>query len=494
MVPKLRPSDNHFDNTRQIEETPVDLLSTLPDEVISIIFCDACQPIHRNRKWRRACYPLLLGQISRQYRQYAWATSELWTTVVIRIDIQKLAAQTELLEEWLARTMGRPIDIYFEIGDQLSRRWARPMSMPGRNPSSVVPMINLLAKCSHQWRCIDFHIPSFWYPIFISSTNSNDQPTESVLDLPLLMSASFHHEDTVLLPHEVLELDLALAPSLRMLSLSLCKTPSAIFATFNCKRKVTSMIIDRVHSIDLNDLIPRFPNLQEVTFHDPKFMQTPPHNAFITHQKLRKLEINTQHEWRRHLKFLFIFFMFPQLESLSVSVPLTMRYKELFQRFIAPDSKYHLTSLSLSCKITKEFHLIDFLSALGTLRELYIRDNSTEGTPEFGVSSTFFDVLHPDEDSPHLPSLEVLSYEGNLVVQAIDFLEPLIIRSRVRDGNENPDRLAVLRKVRIQADQVSDSAEFSIAEYPDTQYVWEVMMMMERGILELLTMGGGRWI
>ena len=137
------------------------------------------------------------------------------------------------------------------------------------------------------------------------------------------------------------------------------------------------------------------------------------------------------------------------------------------------------------------------LSALDSLRELYIQDCSTEATPEFGLSRTFFDVLHPEEDSPYLPSLEVFTYEGNLVVQAIDFLEPLLIRSRMRDGSsgtyENLEKMAIMRKVKIQADQVSNSAEFSIAEYPDTQYVWEVMMMMEQGILELITLDGGLW-
>ena len=149
------------------------------------------------------------------------------------------------------------------------------------------------------------------------------------------------------------------------------------------------------------------------------------------------------------------------------------------------------------CVITKEFYLIDVLSALDSLREFYVRDISTEVSPYFGLSRTFFDVLHPDEVFSYLPSLEVLSYKGNFVDQAIDFLEPLLIRSRMREGSSGTDgnweRIAVLRKVKIQADQVLNSAEFSIAEYPDKEYVWEVMMMIERGVLELITMDGGLW-
>ena len=134
---------------------------------------------------------------------------------------------------------------------------------------------------------------------------------------------------------------------------------------------------------------------------------------------------------------------------------------------------------------------------MDSLLELYVRDINTEAAPDFGLSRTFFDVLHPDEVFSYLPFLEVFSYEGNLVVQAIDFLEPLLLRSRMREGNSRADgnlqRIAVLRKVKIQADQVSNSAEFSIAEYPDSQYVWEVMMMIEQGILELITMDGELW-
>jgi len=57
----------------------------------------------------------------------------------------------------------------------------------------------------------------------------------------------------------------------------------------------------------------------------------------------------------------------------------------------------------------------------------------------------------------------------------------------------NLEKMAVLRKVKIQADQVSDTVEFSIAEYPDSQYVLEIKRMMEEGVLELITMDGNFW-
>jgi len=76
--------------------TAADLLS-LPSEIISVIFCHACKPIHGNQKWQRDCYPLHLGQISRQYRQYAWVTSKLWTTIVIRFGSKKSSSSDEVV-------------------------------------------------------------------------------------------------------------------------------------------------------------------------------------------------------------------------------------------------------------------------------------------------------------------------------------------------------------------------------------------------------------
>ena len=487
-------------------ETHADLLSALPFEVTSHIFYHACKPtFHRNQKWQRDCDPLLLGQLSRRYRQYAWATSELWTTIIIQVIPSRVAAQTELLEEWLARTMGRPIDIYFEIQTRVPMQMLLLLSKPrNNNQPPIVPMINLLAEHSSYWRFIDFRIPSLWYTFFASISNEDSTmsdnevtlpvSTKNPLNLPLLTSASFHRDDLFPLIHKSkrVGLDLTLAPSLRTLSLCRFEMSTIIFEGINVKQ-ITTLALDHAYNIDLHEFLPRLPNLQVLLAHSATFRQNI--TRTITHQKLCKLEVDTSQDYQ--LLFPIFYVILPGLKSLGVSISSTMHYSRVFRRFVSPDSESHLTRLSLSCVITRESDLIDVLSALDSLRELYIRDTSTEATPEFGLSRTFFDVLHPDEDAPYLPSLEVFSYEGNLVVQAIDFLEPLLIRSRMREGcsrtDGNLERIAVLRRVKIQADQLSDSAEFSIAEYPDTEYVWEVMMMIEQGVLELITMDGELW-
>jgi hypothetical protein len=406
--------------------------------------------------------------------------------------------------------MGRPVDIYFEPKKVTSNfmRWetsrlAKPSS---DTQPTIAPMINLLARHSLQWRYVEFHIPNTWYPIFTPLTVSNiavaqatnsgtTEPalTGAPLDLPLLVSASLHQDDEVavrVLPQAV-KLDLTLAPSLCALSLSFFPMSPAMFerANFN---KITILNFNAVYNIDPSVLFPRLPNLEEAVFYRSTFSLTGQFRK-NRHQKLRRLEVETPKA--SHLQKFLPTLILPQLKYLSLSVPTTMHYSNVV---IVPHWEANLTALSLTCKINAEYDLIDVLCSLGSLQEFYLRDSNTEATREAGLSSIFFEMFHPDEDPSYLPRLEILSYEGQLAVQAIDFLEPLIIRSRMRGGylgmyTQNLEQMAVLRKVKIQADQVSETAEFSIAEYPDPQYVWEIMRMMEEGILELITMDGEFW-
>ena len=167
-------------------------------------------------------------------------SSELWTTIVIRLVLRKVTAQTELLEQWLARVRGRPIDIYFEI-EARRPNFTRSetlmlLAKPSKNGQSTIsPMINLLAIHSLQWRHIEFHIPDTWYPTFTPPspplTDSDfivadkGGATESVsskapLDLPLLISASLHPDNRVGVAQQSVRLNLTLASSLCTLSLS----------------------------------------------------------------------------------------------------------------------------------------------------------------------------------------------------------------------------------------------------------------------------------
>jgi hypothetical protein len=409
-----------------------------------------------------------------------------------------------MLEEWLVRASGRPIDIYFEIKDPLPAPWDTLMFLEQTRTGTqltTVPMINLLANHSAQWRCIEFYIPSTWYSFFTSSTEpsiimaDNAEPsasTKAPLELPLLKSASLYRTDKVVTKEPVV--DLALAPSLRALSLSHFRMSSVFFEKANFEH-IRTLTFDSVYDVNLDFLLPRLPNLHEATFRYTRCFGT----RNIRHRKLCRFEVHASEATQ--LYHCLSKLILPRLKFLSVFVGATMHYSDIFT---LPFSDSHLTSLSMTCRITEDLDLIKVLSFLGCLREFYVRslpglNIRGRSVDETGLSNTFFNALHPDENPSYLPLLEVLSYEGNLLVQGIDFLEPFIIRSRMRPHGgssgtyTNLEKIAVLRKVKIQADQLSDLGLSSIAEYPDSQYAWDILRMIAAGVLELISVDGEFW-
>lgn len=117
----------------------------------------------------------------------------------------------------------------------------------------------------------------------------------------------------------------------------------------------------------------------------------------------------------------------------------------------------------------------------------------------FGLDDKFFGNFHPYAFPHLLPYLETLEYRGTLYVGAIDFLVPLILRSRMREyepGNEMDQIISqditILRNIRIQSDRTLGKP-FKISEYPDPHYVWEIFMLVEVGVLTLLDEDDTRW-
>ncbi|KIM45534.1 hypothetical protein M413DRAFT_343054 [Hebeloma cylindrosporum] len=100
----------------------------LPPEIASHILC-LCLPLLDNGKdYRKAVHglwsiqrewaaPLKLGSVCRKWRQLAWATPGLWTTLYIRIKPSMPPSTAELLldliREWLGRSGVLPLTVYF---------------------------------------------------------------------------------------------------------------------------------------------------------------------------------------------------------------------------------------------------------------------------------------------------------------------------------------------------------------------------------------------
>jgi hypothetical protein len=484
-------------------------LPELPHDILALIFWHACQPVLSARseygpRWERTFYPLWLGKISRSWRETAWATSELWETIVLRINPKKIGIQTDLLREWFGRTKGRLLEVYIEEPLRTHRLIVPPL----RAIHPHLELLYLIFQHSEQFQRIDLNIPFWLYHHFAKSTSK--RPTSKGPAYPSLRCASLKFQETGELP-QIPELGFKEAPFLFTLSLSSFRMrPNGL--SFCPTKQITRLVLDSCRNLTLKNLLSDFPGLNELTLTKCKFFHSRPILGSLLHNHLQILNFEfTMEVFATHRSHLI---SLPALESISICVaePLRLVDTQHIPPFLE-HSRSILTRLTLEFLITAELEheLIEFLSlpTISSLKELHIREysiheNLTRHLLGAGLGRTFFDVLHPDEDPNYLPHLEILEYEGLLAVHAIDFIEPLIVRSRIRARSDDPPNyednknlgisgVATLRKARIKADQHSEVASFSIAEYTDPQYVWEIIQLMEEGALRLLNMDGSLW-
>ncbi|EDR07252.1 uncharacterized protein LACBIDRAFT_328087 [Laccaria bicolor S238N-H82] len=487
-------------------------LPELPHDILSLIFWHACQPVLSARseygpRWERTFYPLWLGKISRSWRETAWASSELWEIIVLRINFKKIGIQTDLLREWFGRAKGRLLDVYIEEPHR-----AHKLIIPLiRDTRSRVELLDLISQHSEQFQRIDLHLPFHLYQYFADSTST--RPTSEGPAYPLLRYASLNFREKEEVP-EIPELGFKEAPFLCTLSLSSFRMrPNGL--SFCPTKQITRLVLDSCRNLILKNLLSDFPRLNELTLTKCKFSHSRPILGGIVHNHLRILNVEFTMQVFAVPRSHVMSNSLPGLESISICVAEPLRSVDT--QHIPPfleHSRSILTCLTLEFLITAEleYQLIEFLSlpAISSLRELHIREYSIHGNLlrhllGAGLGRTFFDVLHPDEDPNYLPHLEIIEYEGLLAVHAIDFIEPLIVRSRIRTRSDDPpsyedsknlgisEGVATLRKATIKADQYSEVASFSIAEYTDPHYVWEIIQLMEEGALRLLNMDGSLW-
>lgn len=78
-------------HTKMTPSAMTNFLAQIPTDISALIFLYACLPtpdplrcLDSNPRWTRQCYPLLLGQVCKQWRRLVWTqTSELWQTIIL---------------------------------------------------------------------------------------------------------------------------------------------------------------------------------------------------------------------------------------------------------------------------------------------------------------------------------------------------------------------------------------------------------------------------
>ncbi|KAJ7473012.1 hypothetical protein B0H11DRAFT_1811448 [Mycena galericulata] len=155
----------------------------LPDDVVQEIF-EAALPSERNAVMSESDAPLLLCHISHGWRQLAFSTPRLWSSIHIvapsirrqysAVDVPKLHRLNEAVKAWIGRAGEQPLSVSFVTpspSDHPHIEW----------DLDLLPLLETLIQCASRWRNIVLSFPSFDFfaPLAVLSPR----------DVPMLRSA-----------------------------------------------------------------------------------------------------------------------------------------------------------------------------------------------------------------------------------------------------------------------------------------------------------------
>ncbi|KAF9005003.1 hypothetical protein BDQ17DRAFT_1541030 [Cyathus striatus] len=231
-------------------------MSRLPAEVLAEIF-QYSTPYNVNPKMttqRELLSPLFLGAVCKEWRDIAWTTPYIWTSVSILISgAKRYPIQVGLLQGWLQRARGLPltINLEFNIPSAFDGNWS-DAAAERNDPASI---IKLLLDYSNQWKSIDFFLESSWYHHFENLGRH----------FPLLESASFRRERLTREPTWTVLDILASCPKLHDLYIQ--KFTSSDFALVQWK-SLQSVAIACSTAEDTEYILSRAKNVKDVYISD----------------------------------------------------------------------------------------------------------------------------------------------------------------------------------------------------------------------------------
>ena len=167
---RLRVKRYHL--KRKINRFHSPIVRQLPPDVTSTIF-EFCLPEFTRKVLsytkEELSVPLSLGAICSYWRDIAWSTPSLWTSLVIRIPGKQDShmATAIVAQEWLARTGQLPLSIRI-----FSESYNK----------TIPALADIISQYSARCSVLDLHIPDHYYESFHATDNH----------APILKSIRFH--------------------------------------------------------------------------------------------------------------------------------------------------------------------------------------------------------------------------------------------------------------------------------------------------------------
>jgi len=130
-----------------------DHLHQMPPEIVSSIFLFYVSsvpkktpgPLPWNTPRHKSSGPLILGAVCRKWREIAWSTPQLWSSISLYLSSKSFSSNLRIAQEWLSRSGQLPLSITLFMRNHFS------ISM-----DDLLPMTHLFNKYAGRWQHLEF--------------------------------------------------------------------------------------------------------------------------------------------------------------------------------------------------------------------------------------------------------------------------------------------------------------------------------------------------
>jgi len=433
----------------------------LPPEITSEIFIIYLSPNIWNEQSCHHASPLIFGKICSAWREVAWSTPALWTSIQLNLN-RATDHHAILTNEWLLRSMGQPLAIFatFDLDSE----------EVGFDSASVA-IISVIAGYSHQWQKVHFQLPEFCYDALECVRNH----------LPILHLVSicirteFGDEGPSMMSM------FRVAPQLHTVHVDSDYLNRIVLPT----NQLTTLSVCCTDVDECLDMLQRSPHVTSCVF---KGIMASSEGPFHVHaSQLEVLEITDISEmFNDVIDVAFDHLTIPAVRRISCHAhrELPMKTYLPYQHFISliQRSSCLLQSFNLDgLRIFSDLDLIKCLRVVPSLSELSLVD--------VNITNDIFRMLdprHPSDTPPCLlPNLRTLEYSGDLCLDFSVISSLLHSRWEANEDLSSNSCLAQLQSVSIEttAEGILDDHILSLLK-----------LLIKKGMKISLVTSDGKWL
>jgi hypothetical protein len=380
----------------------------IPSEILTEIFQIACQPVDNGH--RQAVTPLFIGSICGLWRDTAWSTPLLWSTILLDVSRKQHGAQVQLLGDWLLRARSAPLSIKLIAEDEYEYVVC-----------AFQAIMQVLIARSDYWLTFDSLLPPQCHHIFKN------------INFPMLTSVSLHPPKSTISTFNAPPDIFLTAPKLFNVDLSGYNFASMVLPWEQVRRFKTQLLT----VTESLKILQQSPNLQEChleyVYSSDSFISKP----IVPHAQLKHLDVML-------IKAASVsFFDCISLPSLS---DLRIHYSGPEKLPLSPiislirRSACRLERLSVEIK-SDDTDLISCLEAIPSLIHLHLEILGSAHTamgfnPAMGLTRRFVTSLDPLGNPSRLllPNLKYFDYKGPVLCDCRTIIDMLARRWYLSDG------------------------------------------------------------